>query len=258
MPAPVLAERLRGGETLYCGWCTLPESLVAELLARQPFDAVAVEMQHAPHDNASAMRSIAAICHVGKPAAVRIPWGANATASWVLDMGAQAVIAPMINSADDARALVAATKYPPIGERSWGPPRAMALLGIETPAKQLETANDYTLTFAMIETDRGIGALDDILSVQGIDGVFVGPSDLSVTISDGQKITPTEAWLDDSLSLIAEKANAARRIAGIYAVNTARARRFRELGYRFITLGSDQVHIASGANAMLDEVRKGA
>ena len=146
-------------------------------------------MQHGLHDIGSVMRGIGAIALAGKPALVRIPVGDNATASRVLDMGAEAVIAPMINTVAEARALVAAMKYPPIGERSWGPNRVLAMRGTE-PQVYLESGNRASLAFGMIETRRALAALDDILGVDGLDGVFVGPSDLSVTLSDGARIAP--------------------------------------------------------------------
>ncbi len=120
------------------------------------------------------MRGIGAIAFAGKPALVRIAVGDNATASRVLDMGAEAVVAPMINTVAEARALVAATKYPPLGERSWGPSRVLALRGTEQQA-HLSGDNAVSMTFAMIETRRALEVLDDILAVEGIDGVFVGP-----------------------------------------------------------------------------------
>jgi 4-hydroxy-2-oxoheptanedioate aldolase len=250
MTAPVLAERLRAGETLLSGWSTLPEPFVAEALARGGFDCVTFDQQHGMHDTASVMRGISAVSHMGKPSLVRIPVGDNAFASRALDMGAEAIIAPMINNAEEARALVAATKYPPIGERSWGPPRALILRGHE-PQAHLEMGNRVTVTIAMIETDQALGALDDILSVPGIDGVFVGPSDLSITMSDGAKVAAMDPMLDDALAMIADKANAARKIAGAYAATGERAAYFRSLGYRLIGLGSDVVCLAAGSRSFL-------
>jgi 4-hydroxy-2-oxoheptanedioate aldolase len=256
MPKPVLAERLRAGETLICGWVGLPEPLVAELTARAGFDCVSLEMQHALQDVHSVMRGIGAVALAGKPALVRLAVADNAFASRALDMGAEAVIAPMINSAADARALVAATKYPPLGERSWGPVRAMTLHGIPDQQTQLETANRTSLALAMIETRQAIAALDEILAVDGIDGVFVGPSDLSVTLSEGKKIAPFDPMLDEPIRLIADKTLAAGKITGIFAANPDRGRFFRGLGYRLIALGSDQVYLANGARAMLDAMAK--
>ncbi len=140
----------------------------------------------------------------------------------------------MINSAADARALVAATKYPPVGERSWGPVRALTVLGVPDLPTQLRTANQDTLAFAMVETARALEVVDEILAVDGLDGVFMGPSDLSVTLSDGKEIAPTADWLDEPIRRLADRANAAGKIAGAFAVNAARARFFIDCGYRFV------------------------
>lgn len=250
-----LADRLRAGETLISGWTQLPEPLVPELVARQGFDAVAMDMQHGLHDMQSVMRSIGGVAYAGKPAVVRIPVGDNAAASRVLDYGAEAVIAPMINSADDARALVSATKYPPVGDRSWGPIRAMIVQGVPDLPTQLRTANEKTMVFAMVETARAIEVVDEILAVEGLDGVFMGPSDLSVTLSNGKEIAATAAWLDEPIRLVAERTNAAAKVAGAFAVNAARGRFFLDCGYRFIALGADQTYLAEGAKAMLAAVR---
>ncbi len=254
--APGLAARLRSGDTLYCGWVSLPEPLVAELVARAGFDCVALEMQHGLHDIGSVMRGIGAIALAGKPAAVRIALGDNATASRALDMGAEAVIAPMINSAAEARALVAAAKYPPVGERSWGPTRTMALHGIDDPQVQLETGNRTSVVLAMIETARALDALDEILAVEGIDGVFVGPSDLSVTLSQGVRIAPFDPALDEPLGRIAKHAAAAGKVAGIFSANAERARLARRLGYRLMALASDQTYLSQGAAELLRGARE--
>jgi 4-hydroxy-2-oxoheptanedioate aldolase len=247
---PVLAKRLRAGETLACGWCALPEPLVAEGVARAGFDAVLLEIQHGLHDTGSVMRGITAIAFAGKPALVRIPVGDNATASRVLDMGAEGIVAPMINSVAEAKALVAATKYPPVGERSWGPNRTMAMRGTDMQS-HLATDNAVSVTFAMIETRPALAALDDILAVEGIDGVFVGPSDLSVALSGGARVAPFDPDLDSPLRKIAESALAAGKIPGIYAITAERARHFRTLGFRLIAMGSDVNYLTAGAKGML-------
>jgi 4-hydroxy-2-oxoheptanedioate aldolase len=254
MPAPELAGRLRAGETIYSGWVSLPEPLVAEFVARAGFDCVTLEMQHGLHDAHSVMRGIGAIALAGKPPAVRIAVGDNASASRFLDMGAEAIVAPMINTEAEARALVAATKYPPVGERSWGPTRAMALHGIEAQ-EHLETANRTTFVLAMIETARALDSLDAILAVEGIDGIFVGPSDLSVTLSGGARFAPFDASLDKPVAHIAARAAAVGKVAGVFAANPDRAHFFRKLGYRFIALASDQVYLTRGATDLLKAAR---
>ena len=250
MVALTLADRLRAGETLATAWSTIPEPLVAELCARGGFDCVTVDLQHGMHDALSAMRAVGAAALAGKPALVRIMVGDNGMASRALDFGAEAVIAPMINTVAEAKAFVAATKYPPVGERSWGPLRAQTITGLD-PATQLKVANRSTLAIAMIETRRALDALDGILALDGIDGVFVGPSDLSVTLTDGGRIAPADPIVDAPMKLIAEKTNAAGKIAGAFAWGGARAQAFREMGYRLIAIGSDQAYLKEGIAAML-------
>lgn len=252
MAAHSLAERLRGGAFVTTAWSTIPDPLVAELCARAGFDSVTIDMQHGMHDAVSVMRSISGVLLAGKPAIVRVMVGDNGMVSRALDFGAEAVIAPMINSADQARAFVSAAKYPPLGERSWGAVRAQTLFGLDSPA-QLRVANAATLALAMIETRNGLDALDDILGISGIDGVFVGPSDLSVTLSEGSRIAPADPSVDGPMRRIAERALAAGKIAGAFAWGGERAEKFRDMGYRLVAIGSDQGYLLTGARSALTE-----
>jgi len=253
MAAPSLAANLRSGASLVTGWNIWPEPLLAEVGARSGFDCVTLDMQHGLHDPVSVMRGIGAVHLAGKPAIVRVPVGDNAMVSRALDMGAEAVIAPMINTADEAHAFVAAAKYPPIGERSWGPLRAQTLYGIDPPT-QLKIANDTTLAIAMVETKRALDSLDHILAIDGIDGIFVGPSDLSVTLSNGKSIAPGDPLVDGPIKLIAERTVAAGKIAGAFAWGGGRAQAFREMGYRLIALATDHAYMVTGIKAMLTDL----
>ena len=147
----------------------------------------------------------------GKPTIVRIPVGQFALASRVLDFGVAGVIAPMINNVASARAFVSATKYPPLGERSWGPTRGMALAGVVDPKQYLREANAATVTLAMIETREAMKNLDAIAATPGIDILFVGPSDLSIALSDGADLDAHSAAVEAALDQIV----AACRKAGI-------------------------------------------
>jgi 4-hydroxy-2-oxoheptanedioate aldolase len=254
MPVPSLAEALRADQTVITAWVSLPDALVAELVARSGFGAVTLDVQHGLHDAGSVMRSVGGVALAGKPALVRLAVDDFPFASRCLDFGAEAVIAPIIHSAADARRLVAATKYPPLGERSWGPTRAMTLFGISDPATQLATANRSTLAIAMIETKTAMDALDDILAVDGLDGVFVGPSDLSVALTGGERVAPNDAIVDAPIRDIAARARAAGKIAGAFAGSGERARFYRAAGYRLIALANDQAYLARGISAMLADV----
>src|SRR6201987_1748393 len=128
-----LANRLPAGETVFSGWGGLPSPLVAETLARDGFAAVAIESQHGLWDVNGILAGIAAVRQAGAAPLVRVPFGDFALVSRVLDFGAEGIIAPMINTPADARAFAAAAKFPPLGERSWGPHRATTLAGLTYP-----------------------------------------------------------------------------------------------------------------------------
>ncbi len=249
------AARLRAGESLYSAWSAIPEPLVSEFLGRSAFDAVTLDMQHGCHSTESVLRGIAAIKLSGKPALVRIPIGRFDMASRSLDFGAAAVIAPMVNSLADARAFAAAMKFPPIGERSWGPTRALALHGAADPQAYLQTANRQTMAIAMIESRAAEAILDDILAVEGIDGVFVGPSDFSIALSNGARIDPANEEMLAAAGSIARRAQQAGKVPCAYAASGAAAKRARALGFSLIALGSDFNYLTAGANAIVEAAR---
>jgi 4-hydroxy-2-oxoheptanedioate aldolase len=250
-----LSSRLRAGETVLSAWSSLPEPLTVEILAHTAFDAVTLDMQHGGHDEASVLRSVGLILNAGKPPVVRIPVGRFDMASRALDFGAQAVIAPMINSAEDARKFAAAMKYPPVGERSWGVFRPNADYGTPGSNDHLTTANQDTLAFAMIETRDAYDALDAILDVRGIDGVFVGPADFSIAWSNGREANPHSDAIVEPISNIARKAAAAGKIAGIYSPSPEFARRYIPLGFRFATVSNEGGYLRLAAQKLVDTVR---
>jgi len=152
IPAFSLARRLRAGEAVFSGWCGLPYPIVAETIGRDGFAAVTLDSQHGLWDVSAMLTAIAAVRQAGAAPMVRVPVGDFALVSRALDFGAEGIIAPMINTAADARAFAAAAKYPPLGERSWGPHRATTLANLADQSVYLREANDHVVTLAMIET----------------------------------------------------------------------------------------------------------
>jgi 4-hydroxy-2-oxoheptanedioate aldolase len=251
-----LASRLRSGETVYSGWSSLTDPLVMEALARTPLDAVLLDMQHGAHDTASAVALTGVLRAAGKHTLVRIPVGRFDMASRALDFGAEGVIAPMINSAEDARLFAAAMKYPPLGERSWGQLRGRpGSYGAGGSGGYLRQVNEATLSFAMIETRAAYEALDDILAVDGIDGVFVGPSDFSIAWSNGAEVDAGSEAIIEPLTQIAVKAKAAGKLCGIYAATPALAKRFAALGYTYLPLAVDTAYLTLGVESLLDALK---
>jgi 4-hydroxy-2-oxoheptanedioate aldolase len=257
IPAFSLARRLRAGETVFSGWCSLPYPLVAETIGREGFPVVTLESQHGLWDVSALLTGIAAVRQSGAAAVVRVPVGDFALASRVLDFGAEGLIAPMINSAADARAFAASAKYPPVGERSWGPHRVTALAGLADQSIYLREANEHVITLAMIETRTALDNLQAILETPGIDGLFLGPSDLSIALSQGKSLDPLAAEVEREIDRMVAAAGAAGKIAGAFCHTAERAAALANRGVRFIAVMSDLAMLRAGAAAAL-KVLKGA
>jgi len=250
-----LARRLKAGETVFTGWCPLPYPIVAETIAREGFVAVTVDQQHGLWDTAATLTGIAAIRQGGAAPLVRIPFGDFSTASRALDFGAEGIIAPMINTVEDARAFVAVTKYPPVGERSWGPHRAMTLAGVPDQKTYLREANDLVVTLAMIETRTALDNLDAIAATEGIDALFVGPSDLSIALTDGAEVEPHSALVERELDRVVAAARRANKIPGLYCANAERALFAQKRGFRFLAVGSDLAFLRAGTAAQVKALK---
>jgi len=245
-----LPNRLASGAPVLSAWCGLPDPSVPGLLAREAFDAVTIDMQHGAVDLAGAIRAIPLIAAAGKPALVRVPVGEFAAVSRILDAGASGVIAPMINTVDDARRFAAVAKFPPVGERSWGPHGALTLTGLQ-PEDYFTSANGLCVALAMIETREALDAIDAILAVPGIDGIFIGPSDLSIGLSQGREVNPASAAVDAAIDHALGRARAAGKVAAIYAVSGERAGALARRGYQFVAVASDTALLRAGARMAL-------
>jgi 4-hydroxy-2-oxoheptanedioate aldolase len=249
-----LARSIGNGSGLLTGWVSMPDPLVAGVVARENLDAVTLDMQHGMVTEASAVLGIGQVVLAGKPAIVRIPVGDFSTASRMLDAGASGIIAPMINTVDDARRLAAYTKYPPTGERSWGPALALNLTGMGMP-DYLKQANGLTVTIAMVETRESLAVLESILAVDGIDGVFVGPSDLSIALSDGAEINALSPAVSDALDHVLARCRAYGKAACAFATTADSARDMRHRGYDLIAVGNDQMQLRAGIKGMVNVAR---
>jgi 4-hydroxy-2-oxoheptanedioate aldolase len=257
VPAFALARRLRAGETVYGAWCMLGTPVVAETIAREGFAAVVLDAQHGLWDTNSLISAVNALSHAESAPAVRVPLNDFALVSRALDFGAEAIIAPMINSAADARRFAAAAKYPPLGERSWGPLRAMALQSPRTaPVDYMLEANDGTLTFAMIETATALDCVDAIAATPGIDALFVGPYDLATALSGGSAQDIHAPQVEQAIDRICVAAKETGKIPGIYCRDTESAKAMAKRGYHFIVAGNDQTTLRAATVEQL-KVLKG-
>jgi 4-hydroxy-2-oxoheptanedioate aldolase len=249
-----LSKTLSANESTFTAWVGINEAAVAEALAREGFDAVILDMQHGAFDFAGASRAVLAVALAGLPAIVRTPVDDFATASRIIDAGAAGVIAPMINSRADAVRFASFAKFPPIGQRSWGPGAALSLTGFETQA-YLASANGLVQAIAMIETREALEALDDILSVAGIDGVFIGPADLSIALDNGARWDPRGAPVLEAAARLVARTRAHGKYAGMFCYDGADARAMAALGFKLCSVGSDGAFLRAAARAELAAAR---
>ncbi len=255
MPPFELARRLRAGETVFTAWCNLGSPVVAETIVREGYACGVFDAQHGLWDLTAVVNGIVALRNAGSTPAVRIPLADFAFVSRALDFGAEAIIAPMINTVADARQFANAAKYPPVGERSWGPQRAMVLQGKTVAVDYLREANDGTLTLAMIETAVALENAEAIAGTPGIDALFVGPYDLSTALSGGKAQDVTAPEVERAIDKICAAATRAKKIPGIYCRDAERALAMAKRGFRFIAVGSDHGLVREGAAAQVKALK---
>ena len=245
-----LKQLLDAGKPVISGWCGITDPRYLETIAEYDFDAVVLDMQHGFFDETSIQNAIATLVARGKAPLVRIPLARWDTASRVMDFGALAVIAPMINTADDARAFVSATRFVPVGNRSFGPRHAASLYGIDTN-EYLNNFDQCSLALAMIETREAYDNLDEIIGVEGIDGVLIGPGDLSISFR--QNPVP-DAYGVDTIDvvkdIIARCEKASKKVAA-FSFDTRAANMLNGLGVDIISVGLDVSYIADGVKSHL-------
>lgn len=250
---PTFKALLSSGKTVLSGWMAIPSPLVADILARAGWSSIVIDMQHGLVGYDDMVACVAAISRAGCAAIVRVPVRDDGLIGRAMDAGAEGVICPMINSGQEASWLTRNTKYPPMGQRSWAPTQALNLLGMDKD-QYLASANDLIVTMAMVETQTALKNIDSIASTPGVDMIFVGPNDLSVSLSDGARVDPNDYAVDKALDLILRKCEAHSVFAGIFANNVEMGRKYRDMGFRFISVGSDMNYLEAGSHAALTGV----
>lgn len=223
------------GGTVLNGWCAIPSGFSAELMAHLGWDSIVIDGQHGLVGYADMVAMLQGISTTAVTPLVRVPWNDPAEIMKALDAGAYGVICPMINSRAECQALVGACRYAPQGYRSSGPVRAALYGGADYTLK----ANETIVAMAMIETRDALGSLDEIVSTPGLDAVYVGPSDLSVTFGLPHGLDRNEDVILRALGDILAACRRAGIKAGIHTGSAAYAKRMVEMGFDFVTLMSD-------------------
>lgn len=239
------------GDWVLNTWVSADSPFVAQVLAQQGFDSVTVDLQHGIADYSQAGAMVTAIHASDATALVRVPWLDPGIIMKVLDAGVQGVICPMVNTPEDARALVAACRYAPLGRRSFGPTRALFVHGTDYPG----LANDDVVVLAMIETRQALDNLDAIVATPGLDGLYIGPSDLSLSLGYPPALDQTTPEVVTAIEQILAAAQSAGLKAGIHTADPAYARGMLAKGFDLVTVGADIRFIAQAAKAAAGAVR---
>ncbi|MGH2634778.1 MAG: HpcH/HpaI aldolase family protein [Actinomycetota bacterium] len=253
MPTEQLREAWARDEPVLLGWLLLEGPSSAGVVAGAGFDAVVLDLQHGSATIEVAGDVFAAVEVAGAVPLARPRWNDPGEIMRLLDLGARGIVSPMVSTRAEAASLAAACRYPPEGVRSFGPVRG----ALGSGAEQVRRANEAIVVLAMIETAEGFRNLDEIASMPGIDGLYVGPADLSLGLG-----LSTLADLDDPELLVALDTivTAARRhgvVPGVHAPSPERAIRMIELGFRLVCPAVDADTLGSSAAAAVRATRDG-
>ncbi|MCI5100719.1 HpcH/HpaI aldolase family protein [Phaeobacter italicus] len=249
MPAPKnpFKEALAKGERQIGCWMSFADGQIAEIMGTCGFDWLVIDGEHAPNDIRSIRDQLIALTASPSHPVVRVPVGETWMIKQVLDAGAQTVLVPIVESAEQARELVRACHYPPKGVRGVGATAARATM-FGSVSEYIQTADQEVCLLVQVENRAGIDALDEILQVEGIDGVFIGPADLSTDMGhQGNSAHPeVRASIADAITRI----KAAGIAPGILGVSEEATQAYLDMGAQFLAVGIDVLVLAQNARAL--------
>jgi len=220
-------------------WCSIPNTVTAEMMSMNDFDSITIDMQHGLVDYQAALNMLQVISGSGKTPMVRVPWNEPGIIMKALDAGALGIICPMINTPEDATSFVGATKYAPLGYRSSGPTRAMMVHG----------------SFAMIETVEALENVEKIAATEGLTGIYIGPSDLSISMGYKPGLDRQEPEMIEAIKKIENACKKNNIKVGIHCLSPSYLKEKLSNGYDLATLASDIRIYAEGLGNKLKEAR---
>jgi 4-hydroxy-2-oxoheptanedioate aldolase len=241
----------KSGGAAVNGWLAIANGFSAEMMAQQGWDSLTIDLQHGVIDYQGMIPMLQAISTTPTVPVVRVPWLDPGYLMKALDAGAYAVICPMVNTREDAERLVAYTSYAPRGTRSYGPVRALLYGGADYP----QHADDSIVRFAMIETAQALENLDAIMSVPGLDAVYIGPSDLSLALGCKPAFDDVAPPVAQAIDHILARAKAHGLVAGIHNGTPESAMARIQRGFQFVTVSSDARLLAAGSQEILGKMR---
>jgi 4-hydroxy-2-oxoheptanedioate aldolase len=239
------------GKPVVNGWLAIPNGFSAEVMAQAGWDSLTVDIQHGVQDYMSMVTCFQGMQPHGVTPMVRVPWNEPGIIGKVLDGGAKGVICPMVNTEAEARALVSACRYPPKGTRSFGPIRS----GIYGAAADTNAANDDVLVIPMIETKTALDNLEAIVRVPGVDAIYIGPSDLSLSLGMEPRQDREEPEFLEILDRIRNTAQKAGVKVGIHTMSGAYTKKMFGRGFNLATIMNDSGLMLTAAKAQIANAR---
>ena len=247
-----LKQLFKSGKPIINTWLSVPSSFSAEVMANQGWDSVTIDMQHGLIDYPNAVSMLQGISSTNTTPLARVNWNEPGQIMKILDAGCYGVICPMVSNRKDAEKFVQACQYPPKGYRSFGPIRANLYGGSDYAIH----ANDEILKLAMIETKEALEKLDEILDTPNLDGIYIGPADLSLALGETPGFDrPEDTKAFKEILRILEAAKKRKLLAGIHNGTSEYAQKMIDKGFHLVTVGSDSRYIASGAKSDLVKLK---
>ena len=247
-----LKKIFKEGKAIINGWLEIPSSYSAEIMAHQGWDSLTIDMQHGAIDHSNLLQMFQAISTTDVVPMARLNWNEPGHIMKVLDSGAYGVICPMVSNRQQAQQFVQACIYPPKGYRSFAPTRAFMYGGSD----YVDHANDEILKLAMIETKEALQELDKIMSTPGVDGIYIGPADLSFAIGKKPSFdNPEGSPQYEQIVNILKYAKKNNIIAGIHNSTSEYAKKMIDLGFQIVTVGSDKVLVSDAARLAVSKLK---
>jgi 4-hydroxy-2-oxoheptanedioate aldolase len=238
-----LREAWTAGRAVTNIWLTLPGSLATEILAHQGWDSLTIDLQHGQADYAAMCAMLTAISTTDAVPLVRVPWNDPGDIMRALDAGAYGIICPNVDTAEECERFVSACRYAPAGTRSVGPKRAMLYGG----ADYLSKANETLLTIAQVESAKALANVHAIAAVKGLDMIFIGPTDLGLSLGREPKADQTDPVVVKAIDEILAAAKSASKRAAIYCKSVAYSKAMIAKGFDFVVVTSDEALLSAGA-----------
>ena len=247
-----LKELFKAGKPIINSWLAVPSSFSAEVMAKQGWDSLTIDMQHGLIDYPNAVNMLQAISTTETTPMARVNWNEPGQIMKILDAGCYGIICPMVSNRKEAEKFIQACQYPPNGYRSFGPIRASIYGG----GDYAKNADQEILKLAMIETKEALEKLDEILDTPNLDGIYIGPADLSLAVGEEpgfDKPESTKAYKE--ILRILDAAKKRNLLAGLHNGTAEYAQKMIEKGFNLVTVGSDSRYIASGAKSDLEKLK---